>query len=331
MRDPVLGGGDAAGDHRRKPLQLRNWMALRTVLIDGQLVGPVVYRRPMPPLSSNSALSWLRGLNSTNKIALFAALVAAAGVAVQLADISDSTDESPQATEAAASPSMAAPSAPGQATTQPAAPGAASDAHVSFDYWLGPTPIRALAADDGDELVPAAITEFAISQSPGDWFSPDRVEVDRASIVCTTGGCAGALEASDEELKRTIWLILRNEGSEAMEAVRFFYTTSIPAPVESDRPFEVVAPSSSSREEVEQLGNIRPGEGVIIPLASVLRLSTLGLTTSIPLGEVRAPAGIEFIESGKSDPIRVDVRPPSDGVLSGGEYVTEGEIFEGGG
>lgn len=204
---------------------------------------------------------------------------------------------------------------------------------AEYVYWLGP-PGPQLAGPNAASNLPEEFRSFRVVQTPGDWATGDPTDLlDGVGVDCTTSSCREITGAADrtEAAHRVVWLVLINAGSTPMQSISIEWAASETDSVETSDPFSAIRNNGITEGEPEGLVDLSPGAGLIIPLASVLRVPSLGTVSALPLGEVRVPVALRFTMLGESEEQRVAVRDPADVIVTGGYELDDGEVFEGGG
>lgn len=96
-------------------------------------------------------------------------------------------------------------------------------------------------------------------------------------------------------------------------------------------PIGVVSDENYDSETTESLVDLSPGDGNIVPLATVLRVPALGEVRTVPLTQARVPVALNFTMVGDSEAKRVGVRAPADVVITGGYELDNDDVFVGAG
>jgi hypothetical protein len=204
---------------------------------------------------------------------------------------------------------------------------------AEYIYWLGP-PSEELAGADAAASLPEEFRSFRVVQTPGPWTTTEPTKlVDELDIKCETSTCHSTIGSPQniDAAHRVVWLVLINAGSTPMQSLAFEWAEVDTSPVESDDPFDVVRNPGITEGEPEGLIDLGSGGGIIVPLASVLRVPALGTINTVPLGEARLPVALRFTMIGEPEEQRVGVREPADVLVTGGFELDNGEVFEGGG
>lgn len=166
-------------------------------------------------------------------------------------------------------------------------------------------------------------------ESPGDWLMPSNLDLSFEEITCSSSICEELSEADLLEQRRTLWMAVFNTGDRTMQSVAVDWLTVDTDPIELDGPFESVrlreAIDEVEADDTETLIDLAAGDGVLLPLGTVVRLSPLGGIRAIPIGEARIPLTLSYALTGDGDRQVIAVREPSETVISGGYDTTGAE------
>ncbi len=204
---------------------------------------------------------------------------------------------------------------------------------AEYVYWLGP-PSAELSGPSAGASMPEEFRSFRVVQTPGDWTSDDpNALVAAVDPSCDTTDCRRTVGGVDRvtAAHRVVWLVIINRGATPMQSISIEWSEVDADPTETTDPFGVVRNNGTTEGEPESLVDLSPGDGLVVPLASVLRLPALGTVSTVPLGQARIPVALRFTMLGESEEQRVGVRGPADVLITGGYELDDDEVFIGGG
>lgn len=201
---------------------------------------------------------------------------------------------------------------------------ASQEPEISVTYWLGPKPEVFKGCITGDyrfdghrtaceDRAPSQYLEHQIHVSPGHWsYGPTSNKRLRDVLMCPDETCSENLQASNFGVG-TVWIVLRNESAYRHSGITIDWLEGEVdglqlSPNLSDS-FELVSPKATT----EQIGDLEPLRGIMLPVASVAVVDASSSTPYIvSVGEARKPLVAEFLYQG--DTIRQELRPPVDGI-----------------
>ena len=190
---------------------------------------------------------------------------------------------------------------------------------IDVQYWLGPSPSDLAKPDPIDNELPEGVTDLRLVESAGDWYWRGSIDTALFDIQCVSEICRYELSVAEpDDLHGTIWLVVNNNGPVSMKAVEMEWLVGSVASVESLGAFGFLTDLDGAAAS-ETLVDLVEGDGLLLPLATVLVLPDVGDEVRVvPLGEIRRPFEITYGTTGTAERVTEPIREPSDSIVVGG-------------
>lgn len=186
-------------------------------------------------------------------------------------------------------------------------------------YWIGPRADVLLREPDPYSLMLDEFRGVGIVESSGDWLSPLDISVDPDQFDCESEKCANLTDEELEQQLRTLWLLLFNTDEETMQSVAISWTANTTRPVEAAEPFAAVRSTDLDGPTTsERLADLSPGSGLIMPIATVVRIDAFGQIRSVPIGQARIATELSYSLAGEDTSRSAPIREPSETLISAG-------------